>query len=64
MKKTLFLIFLIYTSSCVGIDKNPLIIPPNYSEIPQTQNIPQKDKENIGNQEKIDRLKEILQKND
>ncbi|MBM3590178.1 MAG: hypothetical protein FJX30_02225 [Alphaproteobacteria bacterium] len=64
MKKTLFLIFLIYTSSCAGIDKNPLIIPPNYSEIPQTQNIPQKDKENIGNQEKIDRLKEILQKND
>ncbi|NBX52474.1 MAG: hypothetical protein EBT63_02330 [Proteobacteria bacterium] len=64
MKKNLFIIFFLLTFSCSGPDKNPLIVPPNYSEIPQTQNTPEKDKENIGNQEKIDRLKEMLQKND
>jgi|688.fasta_scaffold1885864_1 hypothetical protein len=47
---------------CSKGDKNPLIVPPNYSEVPNL-NDSQKIQENIGNQEKIDKLKESLQKN-
>ena len=63
--KNLFLISIISViiSSCSKGDRNPLIIPPNYSEVPNL-NDTKKTQENVGNQENIDKLKKMLQESD
>ena len=64
--KYLFLILaLIPLSSCSSNDKNPLIIPPNFNELPDLNSgQDKKNQENVGNQENIDKLKKMLQESD
>jgi hypothetical protein len=51
--------------SCSVGDKNPLVIPPKFSELPDLNSIePKKAQENVGNQENIDKLKKMLQESD
>ena len=51
--------------SCSNSDKNPLVIPPKFSELPDLNSIEtQKNQENVGNQENIDKLKKMLQESD
>jgi hypothetical protein len=57
-----FIFILLFFSSCSKGDNNPLIIPPNYSELPNSNDL-KKTQENVGNQENLDKLKESLQKN-
>ena len=61
---TLFLIS-ISLFSCSGGDKNPLIIPPKFTELPDLISVEtKKTQENVGNQENIDKLKKMLQESD
>jgi hypothetical protein len=61
---TLFLIA-ISLFSCSGGDKNPLIIPPKFAELPDLNSVEtKKTQENVGNQENIDKLKKMLQESD
>ena len=58
---TLFLIS-ISLFSCSGGDKNPLTIPPKFTELPDLNSVEtKKTQENVGNQENIDKLKKMLQ---
>jgi hypothetical protein len=60
-------LFLISISlfSCSGGDKNPLIIPPKFTELPDLNSVEtKKTQENVGNQENIDKLKKMLQESD
>jgi len=51
--------------SCSVGDKNPLVIPPKFSELPDPNSIEtKKTQENVGNQENIDKLKKMLQESD
>ena len=51
--------------SCSVGDKNPLVIPPKFSELPDLNSIEtKKTQENVGNQENIDKLKKMLQESD
>ncbi len=51
--------------SCSKGDKNPLVIPPKFSELPDLNSIEtKKNQENVGNQENIDKLKKMLQESD
>ena len=51
--------------SCSNYDKNPLVIPPNFNELPDlNSNENKKTQENVGNQENIDKLKKMLQESD
>ncbi|MFZ9181159.1 MAG: hypothetical protein ACO26G_00840 [Rickettsiales bacterium] len=61
--KIIFLITLL--ASCSKVDKNPLIIPPNYSEVPSKEELMQKKlEENVVNQDNIDKIKKMLQESD
>ncbi len=64
--KYLTLFFLsISLFSCSGGDKNPLTIPPKYTELPDLNSVEtKKTQENVGNQENIDKLKKMLQESD
>ena len=61
------ILFLITTSllSCSEGDKNPLVIPPKFTELPDLNSVEtKKTQENVGNQENIDKLKKMLQESD
>ena len=62
----MILFFIAVTSfSCSAGDKNPLVIPPKFSELPDLNSIEtKKTQENVGNQENIDKLKKMLQESD
>ncbi len=64
--KYLILFFIAVTLfSCSVGDKNPLVIPPKFSELPDLNSIEtKKTQENVGNQENIDKLKKMLQESD
>ena len=64
--KYLILFFIAVTSfSCSAGDKNPLVIPPKFSELPDLNSVEtKKTQENVGNQENIDKLKKMLQESD
>ncbi|MFM7702417.1 MAG: hypothetical protein ACKO6C_03045 [Alphaproteobacteria bacterium] len=65
MKKNRIIFVLIFLISCSKADKNPLIIPPNYSEVPSKEELMQKKlEENVFNQENIDKIKKLLQESD
>jgi len=52
-------------ASCAKTDNNPLVIPPNYSEVPTHEELMQKKlEENVVNQENIDKIKKLLQESD
>ncbi len=61
--KNFLLIFVFLIFSCAEKkDKNPLIIPPNFAEMPDVNN---PEKPSIEQQqENVDKLKELLLKND
>jgi hypothetical protein len=63
MKKFLYLFLAFLAFSCsLKLDKNPLVIPPNFNEVPDVtkpeQPAPQQKEENV------ERLKELLLKSD
>jgi hypothetical protein len=63
MKKFCYLILVFLAISCSSKTKeNPLILPPNFAEIPDLTK-PQEPSKNQ-NQENIAKLKELLLKND
>ncbi len=64
--KYLILFFIAFPLfSCSSSDKNPLVIPPKFSELPDLNSIEtKKTQENVGNQENIDKLKKMLQESD
>ena len=64
--KYLILFFIAVTSfSCSTGDKNPLVIPPKFSELPDLNSVEtKKTQENVGNQENIDKQKKMLQESD
>lgn len=65
MKNIIFLLSFLVLISCSKPDKNPLVIPPNFTEIPNLDHTQEnKSQENIGNQENIDKLKKLLQESD
>jgi hypothetical protein len=65
MKYLIFFIISVSLFSCSNSDKNPLVIPPKFSELPDLNSIEtQKNQENVGNQENIDKLKKMLQESD
>ena len=63
MKKIAFLILSIFLSSCSsGKESNPLVIPPNFAEMPNLNN-----PEKISPEEQnasVERLKDLLLKSD
>lgn len=65
MKKNKIIFVLIFLISCSKVDKNPLILPPNYSEVPSKEELMQKKlEENVVNQDNIDKIKKMLQESD
>ncbi len=65
MKYLLLLLLFNPLLSCSKGDKNPLVIPPKFSELPDLNAInAKKNQENVGNQENIDKLKKMLQESD
>jgi hypothetical protein len=65
MKYLIFFFVVSSLFSCSGSDKNPLVIPPKFSELPDLNSVEtKKTQENVGNQENIDKLKKMLQESD
>jgi hypothetical protein len=65
MKYLVLFLITIFLFSCSGGDKNPLIIPPKFTELPDLNSVEtKKTQENVGNQENIDKLKKMLQESD
>ncbi len=65
MPKNKIIFLLIILASCSKVDKNPLIIPPNYSEVPTKEELMQKKlEEKVVNQDNIDKIKKMLQESD
>ncbi len=63
MKKILFVAFLLSVVSCGGNKpEDPLLLPPNFDEMPDPNKSEEKTKEQ--EQENVDRLKELLLKSD
>ena len=63
MKKILSLILLFAVFSCSSKKDDPLIIPPNFAEMPDLNN-PEKPPLEPTNQEDVSRLKELLLKSE
>jgi len=63
MKKILSLILLFTLFSCSSKKDDPLIIPPNFAEMPDLNN-PEKAPIEPTNQEDVTHLKELLLKNE
>ncbi len=63
MKKFLSLIFLIIIFSCSSKKDDPLIIPPNFTEMPDINN-PEKPPIEASEQEDVEKLKELLLKSE
>lgn len=63
MKKILSIIFIFTLFSCSSKKEDPLIIPPNFSEIPDPNN-PEKLPIEPTNEEDVGRLKELLLKSE
>lgn len=65
MLKNKIIFLLMIVASCSKVDKNPLIIPPNYSEVPTKEELMQKKlEEKVVNQDNIDKIKKMLQESD
>ena len=65
MKNLLLVLIFLGLLSCTKIDKNPLVVPPNFTELPDLNQVEEnKTQENVGNQENIDKLKKLLQESD
>ena len=65
MKYLILFFIAVISFSCSASDKNPLVIPPKFSELPDLNSIEtKKTQENVGNQENIDKLKKMLQESD
>jgi len=63
MKKFFYLILLCLTFSCApAIDKNPLVIPPNFNDMPDIKNPEKPTPEQ--KEENVERLKSLLLKSD
>jgi hypothetical protein len=58
----LFLAFFLAFSCKAKPDKNPLVIPPNFAELPDLNNIEEPSKKET--EENVDKLKELLLKSD
>ena len=65
MKYLTLLLIAISLFSCSGGDKNPLTIPPKFTELPDLNSVEtKKTQENVGNQQNIDKQKKMLQESD
>ena len=65
MKYLILLLIATSLLSCSEGDKNPLVIPPKFAELPDLNSVETKKiQENVGNQENIDKLKKMLQESD
>ncbi len=63
MKKLLSIILLLTLFSCSSKKDDPLIIPPNFTEMPDPNN-PEKTPVEFSGQEDVTRLKELLLKSE
>lgn len=63
MKKILSIILLLTIFSCSSKKDDPLVIPPNFAEMPDLNN-PEKPPLEPTNQEDVSRLKELLLKSE